>query len=45
MKVLNNCSAAFFTVLRGKYSEGYNLKNEFSRAIYLIGVPFINIRT
>ena len=30
-------------VARGKYSEGFNFINELCRALFMIGVPNLNI--
>lgn len=34
--------AILFLVSRGKYSEGYDFKGNLSRAIFIIGIPYIN---
>ena len=33
--------AILFAVARGKYSEGYNFKDDLCRGIFLVGVPNI----
>ena len=33
-----------FCVCRGKYSEGYNFKDDLCRGLFLIGVPNLNIK-
>jgi len=41
----NGSGAILFAVHRGKYSEGFNFKNELCRAIILIGVPHLNLKS
>ena len=45
---INNCEdgdgAILFVVFRGKFSEGYDFKNDLCRGIIIIGVPNLNLK-
>ena len=32
----------FFIVARGKFSEGKNFPGKLARAVFMVGVPFLN---
>ena len=41
----DNKGAVLFCVARGKFSEGYDFKDQYCRGVIMVGIPNLNIKS